>query len=148
MPISTTSAPMQRAIEDNEHDVFAVRGRQLGVRRLAGQRVGRGLVHVRRGLLGRHLEHHDHHGGIQWDDRASLHHTGDGNGVLDGLADEAWPLALRAAFNALDKNKTDGLLDVAEFCSGLDMNTLPFWQRVFDAAKIKYNKMMLEQMMD
>ncbi len=41
---------------------------------------------------------------------------------------------LRAAFNALDKNKTDGLLDVAEFCSGLDMNTLPFWQRVFDAA--------------
>ena len=22
--------------------------------------------------------------GIQWDDRASLHHTGDGNGVLDG----------------------------------------------------------------
>ena len=27
---------------------------------------------------------HDHHGGIQWDDRASLHHTGDGNGVLDG----------------------------------------------------------------
>lgn len=28
--------------------------------------------------------HHEHKGGIDWDDRASLHRMNDGDGVLDG----------------------------------------------------------------
>lgn len=40
---------------------------------------------------------------------------------------------LRALFDAHDKMHADGLVDIAEFCRGSEMNSLPFMHRVFDA---------------
>jgi hypothetical protein len=40
---------------------------------------------------------------------------------------------LRALFDAHDKMHADGLVDIAEFCRGSEMDSLPFMHRVFDA---------------